>query len=213
MCDRVGNTPVGGPAKQGPTCTIGLCRSRDGGATWDPISTPFSRSRELDGIPGSFSGGELVEAQQGWLMLLTTWFDRSDPSRLTGKQDNYEITPYDHRGVWLFGDMAMSIYTHRNTPNTSVGDAIDPRECVHSQLMPCSVHRRPRERTCRRSQHASRRGQRAIRRRPCRFLQRHDRSSPLAGDFYDGQGRSRAEAVVTLKIESIRPKHNWAHVN
>ena len=68
-----------GAAKHGPATTIGLCRSRDGGVTWNPLAVSFPR--HLNGTPGSFAGGELLEAEPGRLMLCTTWFDRSDPSR------------------------------------------------------------------------------------------------------------------------------------
>lgn len=68
-----------GPGKHAPTSTIGLCRSCDGGRTWDRMAWTFPTM--FDGVPGSLSGGELVEPEPGRLLLFTTWFDRRDPDR------------------------------------------------------------------------------------------------------------------------------------
>jgi hypothetical protein len=68
-----------GPAKQAPTSTARLCRSRDGGATWQELPASFETT--LDGVPGSLAAAEMVEAGPGLLLLFTTWFDRSDPAR------------------------------------------------------------------------------------------------------------------------------------
>lgn len=68
-----------GPGKHAPTATTKLCRSRDGGNTWQDV--PHRFETRLDGIPGSLAGGEMVEVERGRLLLFTTWFDRSDPSR------------------------------------------------------------------------------------------------------------------------------------
>jgi hypothetical protein len=68
-----------GPGKHAPGNTARLCRSRDGGNTWQPLPHCFATS--LAGVPGSLSGGEVVETQPGKLLLFTTWFDRSDPNR------------------------------------------------------------------------------------------------------------------------------------
>ncbi|MBI2824034.1 MAG: DUF1559 domain-containing protein [Planctomycetia bacterium] len=81
---------------------------------------------------------------------------------LAGKVDGIGCTsskPCDHRGAWAWGDMGYAIYTHRDTPNTSVGDAMDPRECVPSPGMPCDassapVGRRELEHVAARSMHA-----------------------------------------------------------
>jgi len=68
-----------GPSKHAPTATIRLCRSRDGGSTWQELPAAFATS--LDGVPGSLAAAELVETKGGRLLLFATWFDRSDPAR------------------------------------------------------------------------------------------------------------------------------------
>ena len=68
-----------GSRKHDPASTIGLCRSRDGGETWEQLPTRFEHT--LDGIPGSLGSAEMVEVEPGRLLLLSTWFDRSDPDR------------------------------------------------------------------------------------------------------------------------------------
>ncbi len=68
-----------GPEKHAPTGTIRLCRSVDGGRTWDLL--PFEFETRLDGVPGSLATVELVESEPGRLLLFATWFDRSDPDR------------------------------------------------------------------------------------------------------------------------------------
>src|SRR5207248_1796934 len=68
-----------GPAKHAPTSTARLCRSRDGGRTWQEL--PHRSPTTLEGVPGSLAAAEMVEAEPGRLLLFTTWFDRSDPAR------------------------------------------------------------------------------------------------------------------------------------
>ena len=68
-----------GPTKHAASSTVGLCQSTDQGQTWETL--PIDLPTVLDGTPGSLSGGELVEAEPGRLLLFTTWFDRSDPDR------------------------------------------------------------------------------------------------------------------------------------
>jgi hypothetical protein len=68
-----------GPAKHATTSTARLCRSRDGGATWQEL--PFRFPTTLAGVPGSLSGADMVETAPGRVLLFTTWFDRSDPAR------------------------------------------------------------------------------------------------------------------------------------
>lgn len=59
--------------------TIRLCRSRDGGKSWNLL--PWRFETQLDGKPGSLAGAEMVEIAPGRLLLFTTWFDRTDPDR------------------------------------------------------------------------------------------------------------------------------------
>src|ERR1700730_14993905 len=68
-----------GPAKQAPTATIHLCRSRDGGSTWQAL--PWRFEATFGGVPGSLAASEMVEVGPGRLLLFTSWFDRSDPAR------------------------------------------------------------------------------------------------------------------------------------
>ncbi len=68
-----------GPSKHAATATLRLCRSRDGGSTWQELPARFAT--RLDGIPGSLAAAELVEGEPGRLLLFTTWYDRSDPAR------------------------------------------------------------------------------------------------------------------------------------
>lgn len=68
-----------GARKHAPDGTIRLCRSRDGGTTWSELSHRFEPT--IDGVPGSLSSGEIVEVEPGRLLLIATWFDRSDPER------------------------------------------------------------------------------------------------------------------------------------
>src|SRR5262245_59455909 len=67
-----------GPSKHAPSATLRVCRSRDGGTTWQELPHDFATA--LDGVPGSLAAGEMVEAEPGRL-LFATWFDRSDPNR------------------------------------------------------------------------------------------------------------------------------------
>jgi hypothetical protein len=68
-----------GPAKHAPTSTVRLCRSRDGGRTWQELPVRFPTT--VDGVLGSLAGTEAVEVEPGRLLLFATWFDRSDPAR------------------------------------------------------------------------------------------------------------------------------------
>jgi hypothetical protein len=68
-----------GPQKHAATSTIRLCRSVDGGRSWTLLPARFA-TRVAD-VPGSLGAAELVEAAAGRLLLLATWFDRSDPAR------------------------------------------------------------------------------------------------------------------------------------
>lgn len=68
-----------GPAKNVAGSTIRLCRSVDGGLTWNELSARFETS--FHEIPGSLASAGIVETTPGRLLLLTTWFDRTDPTR------------------------------------------------------------------------------------------------------------------------------------
>lgn len=68
-----------GPTKNAATSTIRLCRSADGGQSWQLLPARFETDRE--GTAGSLSAAELVEVEPGRLLLLATWFDRRDPLR------------------------------------------------------------------------------------------------------------------------------------
>ena len=63
---------------------------------------------------------------------------------ISGKHDEQiaGTVESDDRGLWAWHIMGASSYTHRNTPNSGVGDAMwaNPSqdiECVHSEQMPC----------------------------------------------------------------------------
>jgi hypothetical protein len=66
-----------GPQKHSATSTICLCRSTDGGVTWQELNTHFDT--QWQGTPGSFNSAELVEVASGKLLLVATWIDRSRP--------------------------------------------------------------------------------------------------------------------------------------
>ena len=56
---------------------------------------------------------------------------------LAGKvDDNY---PYDSRGTWVWPNIGASVYTHRNTPNSSASDVLIIGECVDmpERNLPC----------------------------------------------------------------------------
>jgi prepilin-type N-terminal cleavage/methylation domain-containing protein/prepilin-type processing-associated H-X9-DG protein len=58
---------------------------------------------------------------------------------LAGLEDNSAATPSDMRGLWAFGYMGMALYSHRFTPNTNIGDWLDPRYCLHDSVRPCDA--------------------------------------------------------------------------
>lgn len=68
-----------GSGKHSTDSTICLCRSQDGGNTWQAQAAQFDSV--IDGLPGSLSGPALVEVEPGRLLLFATWFDRSEPAR------------------------------------------------------------------------------------------------------------------------------------
>ena len=57
-----------GPSKHAPTATLRLCRSGDGGTTWQEL--PYRFATALDGVPGSLAAGEMVETEPRQLLLL-----------------------------------------------------------------------------------------------------------------------------------------------
>lgn len=68
-----------GPTKHSPNSTIRLCRSADGGQSWELLPARFET--RVGGVPGSLAAGEMVEVAPGRLLLFATWFDRSEPER------------------------------------------------------------------------------------------------------------------------------------
>lgn len=68
-----------GSRKHAPDSALRLCRSTDGGKTWQELSWRFPTV--LERVPGSLAAAELVEASPGRVLLFSTWFDRSDPDR------------------------------------------------------------------------------------------------------------------------------------
>src|ERR1043165_566523 len=54
-----------GAKKHAVNGTVRLCRSRDGGITWNELPVRFAGT--LDGAPGSLSSGEIVEVEPGRL--------------------------------------------------------------------------------------------------------------------------------------------------
>ncbi|MBI5757708.1 MAG: exo-alpha-sialidase [Planctomycetales bacterium] len=68
-----------GPGKHSPQSSIRLSRSLDGGRSWELLACRFETG--IGGVPGSLAGAEVVEVAPGRLLLVATWFDRSDPDR------------------------------------------------------------------------------------------------------------------------------------
>lgn len=68
-----------GRTKHHHQASIRLTRSRDAGRSWDLL--PWRFLTELNGVPGSLTGAEMVEIERGRLLLFSTWFDRTDPER------------------------------------------------------------------------------------------------------------------------------------
>ncbi len=66
-------------AKSAPDSHLGLFRSRDHGLTWQRL--PAQLPTSFQDIPGSIAGGELMEVAPDRLILVSTWYDRSDPER------------------------------------------------------------------------------------------------------------------------------------
>ena len=64
---------------------------------------------------------------------------------ISGNHDTLNSTSADSRGIWAWNMMGSSSYTHRNTPNSSVGDlgwrSGNDTSCVHEPLegLPCDL--------------------------------------------------------------------------
>lgn len=67
-----------GPEKLCPTDRMILMKSDDQGKNWRRLFDGFDT--EFNGVPGSFSGGYLVEIEPGRLLISLHWIDRSNPS-------------------------------------------------------------------------------------------------------------------------------------
>jgi hypothetical protein len=68
-----------GKTKHHQEGTIQISRSRDSAHSWETL--PWQFEKQLDGIPGSLAGAEMVEVEPGRVLLFSTWFDRTDPDR------------------------------------------------------------------------------------------------------------------------------------
>src|ERR1051325_10363116 len=68
-----------GSTKLALDSTLLICHSKDQGSTWNELDVRFSD--RINNVPGMFSCGEMVEVALGKLLLVATWFDRSDPKR------------------------------------------------------------------------------------------------------------------------------------
>lgn len=66
-------------AKSAPDAHLGLFRSRDDGRSWHRL--PAALPTSFQGVVGSLAGGEITEVAPGKLILVSTWYDRSDPAR------------------------------------------------------------------------------------------------------------------------------------
>lgn len=67
-----------GVTKNATNSTILLFRSKDQGQTWLELA-PFDST--VNGIPGSYSSGQMVEVEPGRLLIFMTWYDRSEAQR------------------------------------------------------------------------------------------------------------------------------------
>ncbi len=68
-----------GSSKNAVDATLVVCRSIDQGRTWARCEHEFATS--IEGCEGSLSSGDIIEVASGQLLLIATWFDRSDPAR------------------------------------------------------------------------------------------------------------------------------------
>jgi len=68
-----------GKTKHHHKAIIRLSRSRDDAHSWETL--PWRFQTQIDGVPGSLAGAEMVEPSPGRLLLFSTWYDRSEPDR------------------------------------------------------------------------------------------------------------------------------------
>lgn len=68
-----------GTEKNAADTMVVVCRSSDRGQTWEKLSGEFATT--MGGVAGSLSSGSIVEVEPGRLLLIATWFNRSDPDR------------------------------------------------------------------------------------------------------------------------------------
>ncbi len=68
-----------GSAKNAIDTTLVVCRSTDQGQTWVRCEHEFAT--KIGDCAGSLSSGDIIEITPGKLLLIATWFDRSDPTR------------------------------------------------------------------------------------------------------------------------------------
>ena len=68
-----------GSEKHTPTNSLRIARSVDHGQSWKVLDWRFDP--HWRGVKGSFLAAEMVEAEEGRVLLFTTWVDRSDPQR------------------------------------------------------------------------------------------------------------------------------------
>ena len=119
------------------------CAASLGSSVWlpngyDGIFVDMVSSGDRAGMDLNTNGAFRPEGHREFKEFLDGTSNTSMASEiLSGKVDSINANPYDHRGTWAWGQMGFSHYSHLNTPNTSVGDAIDPRACASSEIMPC----------------------------------------------------------------------------
>jgi prepilin-type processing-associated H-X9-DG protein len=108
------------------------------GVPWDPDVYYCKKMGSILDTDGAFR----IQAPKGFKKFLDGTSKTALVSELiAGKKDAgdcYSWSTCDHRGAWVYGYMGFSLYSHRNTPNTSIGDALSPYKCVHTPpLLPC----------------------------------------------------------------------------
>ena len=111
-----------------------------GGATYDRSADPFT--------DGAFQicGGIFPPAKTFALITDGTSTTIFASEVLAGMHDTLDSTnDADSRGIWSWNMMGSHCYTHRNTPNSSVGDAMwtssNDHSCLHEpeKGLPCNT--------------------------------------------------------------------------